>query len=199
MGRTHQSRALSNLPSEAELADAWEERRYASRELVDSRGRRLRVVFPGRRWGGPGPDFRGAVLALADGTLLHVVGREDAPTLDCLGQPIATLVLRPRPAWPAAWPGPGRATRRRSRRPGCDRRQEPWERELGPCVRTSSDVLRVVEEAGWARFRARTARFEGDLAVAEADQVLWRGLAEALGYSRNTAAFGRLAEAVPWS
>src|SRR5919198_6570821 len=115
--------------SEAELAAAWEERRYASRELVDSRGRRLRVVFPGRRWGGPGPDFRGAVLALADGTLLrgdvevhrrssgwaahghatnpayadvvlHVVGREDAPTLDDRGRPIATLVLRPEPRAP---------------------------------------------------------------------------------------------------
>src|SRR5919201_5824485 len=71
MGRTHQSRALSNLPSEAELADAWEARRYAAAELVDSRGRRLRVLFPGRRWGGPGPDFRGAVLALPDGSLLR--------------------------------------------------------------------------------------------------------------------------------
>src|SRR5919204_2542508 len=99
-------------PSEALLAQAWSERLYDADDLLDTAGQRLRVVFPGRRWGGPGPDFRGAVLALADGTLLrgdieihrlssgwaahghatnpayaavvlHVVGREDAPTLDC--------------------------------------------------------------------------------------------------------------------
>src|SRR6266705_2887028 len=58
-------------PTEADLAAAWETRAYPPTALVDSRGRRLQVVFPGRRWGGPGPDFRGAVLALADGTLLR--------------------------------------------------------------------------------------------------------------------------------
>ena len=45
------------------MADVWEQRAYAARYLVDCCGRHLRVVFPGRRWGGPGPDFRGAVLA----------------------------------------------------------------------------------------------------------------------------------------
>jgi hypothetical protein len=59
--------------------------------------------------------------------------------------------------------------------------------------------VRQVEAAGRARFLARAARFEADLTVAEPDQVLWRGMAEALGYTRNTAAFGRLADAVPWA
>src|SRR5947209_9949178 len=57
--------------SEAELADVWQDRRYATRWLVDCCGRHLRVVFPGRRWGGPGPDFVGAVLAERDGTLVR--------------------------------------------------------------------------------------------------------------------------------
>src|SRR5690349_13845793 len=57
--------------SEAELADVWQERAYAAHYLVDCCGRHLRVVFPGRRWGGPGPDFVGAVLAERDGTLLR--------------------------------------------------------------------------------------------------------------------------------
>src|SRR5919206_3868284 len=99
------------LPSEAALAAAWEGGTHGLRALVDDGGRRLWVVFPGRRWGGPGPDFRGAVLAVSDGTLvrgdievhrrasgwadhrhaadpaydgvvLHVVGLADAPTLD---------------------------------------------------------------------------------------------------------------------
>src|SRR5438874_7442485 len=57
--------------SEDELADAWQQRAYAAHYLVDCCGRHLRVVFPGRRWGGPGPDFVGAVLAQVDGTLIR--------------------------------------------------------------------------------------------------------------------------------
>src|SRR6266481_4641586 len=68
-------RADKQLPeriwSEAELADAWQHGSYAAQWLVDCCGRHLRVVFPGRRWGGPGPDFVGAVLAQADGTLVR--------------------------------------------------------------------------------------------------------------------------------
>ena len=51
------------IRSEAELADAWQQGSYAAQWLVDCCGHHLRVVFPGRRWGGPGPDFVGAVLA----------------------------------------------------------------------------------------------------------------------------------------
>src|SRR4029079_14317789 len=39
---------------------------------------------------------------------------------------------------------------------------------------------------------------EGDLHAVAADQVVWRGVCEALGYRRNTQPFGQLADAVPW-
>ncbi len=188
--------------SEAQLCAAWQERRYPPSGLVDSLRRRLHVVFPGRRWGGPGPDFRGALIALSDGTLLrgdvevhrrssgwvrhghardpryasvilHVVREDDAPATDASGRPIATAVL-PRPtllAFPA----------------------------LAPCRRDAPAVRELVREAGRTRFQGRVARFEGDLAAVDADQVVWRGIAEGLGYSRNTAAFARLADAVPWA
>jgi hypothetical protein len=104
--------------------------------------------------------------------VLHVVEVLDVPTLDADERPIATVALRPER-------GPPRPPR-------------------APCVRDEAALLDIVEAAGRERFRARAARFEGDLAVAAADQVLWRGVAEALGYVRNTAAFGRLAEAVAW-
>jgi hypothetical protein len=71
--------------------------------------------------------------------------------------------------------------------------------ERVPCLRQASSVLQVVEAAGRERFQARVARFEGDLSVVEPDQVVWRGVAEALGYRRNARPFGQLAEAVPWS
>ena len=162
------------------------------------------MVFPGRRWGGPGPDFRGAVLAARDGTLLrgdvevhprasswaahrhaqdgeyrqvvlHVVQIADAVALDGHSRPVPTVELEPEP---------GRG---------------PPPRLRVPCVRAPAAVLEIVEAAGCERFRARAARFEGDLAVEAPDQVLWRGVCEALGFQRNTRPFGQLAEAVAWS
>jgi hypothetical protein len=170
---------------------------------VDCCGRHLRVVFPGRRWGGPGPDFRGAVLAALDGTLvrgdvevhprasswaahrhaqdreyrqvvLHVVQLADAVALDGHRRHVPTVELEPEPG--RGPPPPPRV----------------------PCVRAPAAVLQIVEAAGCERFRARAARFEGDLAVEPPDQVLWRGVCEALGFQRNTRAFGQLAEAVAW-
>lgn len=172
----------------------------------------MRVVFPGRRWGGPGPDFVGAVLSEPGGSLvrgdielhlrasswvahghaadpaysrviLHVVQTADVVALDGRGEHIPTVQLELNPeeldARLLLWPA-GAA--------------EPM-----PCIRQARAVLEVVEAAGRERFRARVARFEGDLNAVEADQVLWRGVAEALGFRANTRAFGQLAEAVPWS
>ena len=190
------------LWSEAELAEAWQQGSYAAQWLVDCCGHHLRVVFPGRRWGGPGPDFVGAVLAQADGTLihgdvevhrrasswaghhhardpayrqvvLHVVQQRDALALDALGQHIPTVELV---IFERAVPRPVAA----------------------PCLRTAPAVLEVVAAAGRARFRARAARFEADLTVVDADQVLWRGVCEALGFKGNTRPFGQLADAVAW-
>jgi Protein of unknown function (DUF2851) len=195
--------ATSRLLSEDELVDVWQQRAYANHYLVDCCGRHLKVVFPGRRWGGPGPDFVGAVLADSDGTLLrgdvevhrrasawaahghagdpayaqvvlHVVQRADALALDGAGGHVPTVQLDPEP-------GRGPATP-----------------EAVPCLRQANSVLQVVEAAGRQRFQSRVARFEGDLSVAAPDQVLWRGVAEAVGFRRNTRAFGALAEAVPW-
>ena len=202
------SSTSSRLLSEAELSDVWAERAYAGRFLVDCCGRHLRVVFPGRRWGGPGPDFVGAVLAQADGQLirgdvevhvrasswaahghvadaayrqvvLHVVQAADGLALDWRGGHIPTVQLE-------LDPDPGRP-------PPAHRRIERV-----PCVRQAVAVRQIVEAAGLERFRARVARFEGDLSAVAPDQALWRGAAEALGFRRNVQPFGLLAEAVPW-
>lgn len=204
------------LRSEHELADAWQQRAYAARWLVDCCGRHLRVVFPGRRWGGPGPDFVGAVLAQMDGTLvrgdveihlrasswsahrhasdpayarvvLHVVQDADAVVVAADGGHLSTVTLEPERnslelGSPELVRGPPRG--------GLER---------VPCVRDAAAVLQIVEAAGNERFRARAARFEGDLSAVDADQVVWRGVAEALGYQRNRQPFGQLADAVPWA
>jgi hypothetical protein len=115
--------------------------------------------------------------------ILHVVQTADAVALDGRGEHVPTVQLELSPEDHALarlrWPS-GAA-------------------EPVPCIRQARAVLEVVEAAGRERFRARVARFEGDLNAVAADQVLWRGVAEALGFRANTRVFGQLAEAVPWS
>jgi hypothetical protein len=111
--------------------------------------------------------------------VLHVVGLADAMAVTLLGSHVPTVQLEP-------WRGPPPVVL-------------PPRSQWVPCVRSVPAVLSVVRAAGQERFRARQARFEGDLALVEADQVLWRGVCEALGFRRNAEPFGRLADAVPWA
>src|SRR5207244_2631691 len=81
--------------------------------------------------------------------VLHVVQHANAVALDSRGEHVPTVVLEPK--------------------------RGPPRRARAPCVRAAPAVLAIVEDAGRERFRARAARFEGDLAIEAADQVLWRG------------------------
>src|SRR5262245_31828166 len=68
---TQDSGLRTSRPTESLLATIWQRQWLNGPPLIDSLGRQLHVVYPGRRWGGPGPDFQGAVLSLADGSLLR--------------------------------------------------------------------------------------------------------------------------------
>ena len=188
------------------MADVWQARAYVGRYLVDCCGRHLRVVFPGRRWGGPGPDFVGAVLSQADGRLIrgdvevHVRASSwmaHGHTPDAAYRQVVLHVVQVSDGLALDWQGGHVPTVQLELEPG--RAPPPRRAERVPCVRQAKAVLQVVEAAGRERFRARVARFEGDLNAAEPDQVLWRGVAEALGFRRNTQTFGQLAEVVPWT
>ncbi|HLF71083.1 MAG TPA: DUF2851 family protein, partial [Dehalococcoidia bacterium] len=52
--------------NEAELSRLWEGQRFPGEALRTVDGRAVRVVYPGRRGGGPGPDFRDAVVFVGD-------------------------------------------------------------------------------------------------------------------------------------
>lgn len=79
----------------------------------------------------------------------------------------------------------------------------PLERGREPC-RTALErlgrggVQRTLEQAGEARFLEKASRFRRALGRQEADQVLYTGILEALGYSRNRAPFRKLARRLPW-
>lgn len=86
---------------------------------------------------------------------------------------------------------------------------QPWPSpdEEAPCSQRPSppDLLaQLLERAGEERLRAKAARFEADLAAAStlgaerlAEQALYVGLAEALGYRANQRPFRQLAAIVP--
>jgi hypothetical protein len=188
------------VEAETELVERWAA--AAGRDLVDTDGQVLAVHFPGRCWGGPGPDFRGALLRLASGELLrgdvevhrrasgwtshghahdtayrdvvlHVVGRADTATYDNTGRRLRTLELHASPAARDPLP-PAR-----------------------PCVRgPPADV--AIAQAAQQRLLRKAERFRQQLASASPDQVLWRGVAEALGYTHNGMAMARVADAVSW-
>jgi len=204
--------------SEADLVRLWEGQRFPPEALVSREGLALRVVYRGRLGGGPGPDFRDAVIAAGgvewrgdvelhvaasgfrqhghhrdpayDNVVLHVVFWDDdrRETRLACGRPVPTLALAP---WVARR---AQELRRWLARPA--RWQEPCRTalaRLGP-----AQVTAVLEETGDIRFREKADAFAAAMAAGEEEEALYRGLLEGLGYSRNRDPFRRLAEALPW-
>jgi hypothetical protein len=204
--------------SEADLVHLWEGQRFPAEALANREGLALRVAYRGRLAGGPGPDFRDAIIAAGgrewrgdvelhvaasafrqhghhrdpayDNLVLHVVFWDDegGETRLACGRSVPTLALAP---WVAR-----RADelRRWLARPA--RWQEPCRTalaRLGPAA-----VAAVLEEAGDARFREKVNAFAAAMAAADEEEVLYQSLLEGLGYSRNRDPFRRLAEVLPW-
>jgi hypothetical protein len=201
---------------------------YVRRDLLATEdGRRVTVVSPGAWSLSGGPDFRHARIRIGNelltgdveihlhssdwhrhghtaepafaGVILHVVYEHDAvrPCLSAFRrEEIPTLVMaRYLPADIAhlarivdvrGYPGEGVGG-------------------IGACCRHLREepgafpaALRVVEEAGEARFARLTRRYGRQLDSTEPEELLYRGLLEGLGFRRNRVAFTELARRVPW-
>ncbi len=206
--------------SEAQLVRLWEGQRFPPQALLTRSGLPLRVLFRGRTCArGPGPDFRDAIIATPSGlqlkgdvelhvrasafrqhghhrdpaydnVVLHVVFQDDegGSTLLACGRQVPVVALAPwvnRRAqevyqWLAAprrWQEPCRTARER----------------LG-----DQAVAAILESAGERRLKDKAATFRAALAQDYPEQVLYRGLLEACGYSRNREPFRQLAQALPW-
>ncbi|HLQ33247.1 MAG TPA: DUF2851 family protein [Chloroflexota bacterium] len=220
---THQSQPRARR-NERWLADIWQRQSFGRHSLLTTSGLSFKVVFPGLCTGQAGPDFRDAILALNDGSLLrgdvelhldssgwrqhghdrdaaydrvllHVVLQDDEPVRNSSGDPILTLELAGRLGPRRTPAAPPRAL------------HEPTP-QLSYVVAPCRNVLpRLGAEAvganltqlGLERFQAKQAAFEGELAEFQPDQALYAGLLEALGYSRNRVPFRQLAAEVPLS
>ncbi|MDQ3856219.1 MAG: DUF2851 family protein [Chloroflexota bacterium] len=173
-------------------------------------GRRIEVIYRGQWSHGYGPDFRDAILSfghgpavrgdvelhvrssdwrahghdrnpLYDRVILHVVWEHD-PRVGLQG---AVLEL-------SRWIDPSVHLAR----------QEPGLLDTSVCSvfgspEMTARALGVIESAGDARFDAKVAALEGDLAARSADQVLYAAVMECMGYSENKVPFRLLAESLP--
>ena len=202
--------------SEKLVARLWEEQRPLRFPLATSDGDEIQVVYRGRRRWDRGPDFTGALIAWPgaklkqgdvevhlrssdwwshghhrdphyNGVILQVVLWDDAPLgsvrrdgiripvvalFSYLSIPLDTLLMAP----------------------------EPETRPPIPCWPGSPDdtaLAAILDDCGRERLAAKAARFESDLTCTYPDQLLYQGIAVALGYSQNRLPFRRLAERLP--
>ncbi len=196
--------------SEDALAVLWSRAHMLAEALVTEDGRRLRVVYPGRRSAAAGPDFRDAVLVdEAGGRLVgdvelhisaggwrahghHVDANYNGVALHVVFSPKGSRVTRLQSGMEA----PVAALE------GVAARLEGASDDALPDlagVRLTGDpdeVAAALDAAGDARFLAKSRGFGLELGALDADEVLYRGLMDALGYSANRGAFGALARRV---
>lgn len=197
-------------------------RRWASGELIGlplhtTSGERLTVLYPGRPGGGAGPDFRDAVIRLGDvRTLygdveLHVRGsswRSHGHGHDPRYQRVILHVVYSTDLEPTRLPDgqhvPVLALADAVTPPTLPLR--PPERSSWPCQDQETRLeeaalLALLDAAGESRFLEKAAAFLVELATVEAEGnwsaesiILFRGLAEGMGYGRERDLFRTVGE-----
>ena len=205
----------AGLPSEKLLVQVWKGRHLRQGGLITDDGPVVEVVFPGWQNTDRGPDFRGAIVATGAGKLLkgdvemhvlssdwvahghdrdplydavaaHVVWRIDnpGPTRVAKGALVPTLALEGSADLEAAMLGKPAQGANASL---CLRRE----------ALSSREKAAVLDEAGEQRFEEKAAALESNIAVKGAEQALYEGLMEALGYSKNKGPFVELSQIMP--
>ena len=195
-------------PEEA-VARLWQNADRLASGLVTQDGRRLKVLYPGRRSGSAGPDFRDCVLSTESGEIVvgdvevhvteggwnahghHVDSNYNGVVLHVVlapsGRTMTTLESRAEAPVAAI----GAVPRKEEREP------EPGRQEDAGVP--ASAIEEKLDGAGDERFLAKADGYRMELEAGDAEQVLYAGIMEALGYSANRRPFAALAARVPMS
>lgn len=200
------------VADEDDLCRLWAARAFPAEALVTTAGERVQVIYPGRRSGGGGPDFQGAILSDAagrlragdvevhlrsgdwvahghradpayNGVILHVVLEDDGSA--CLradGRSIPVLALAAWVTAPLAHAAADLAPLRACR--------------VSPALLTQ-DVCAIIRRAGHARLEGKAMALEAQIAALGPQQALFAALLDAAGYSRNRVPCAHLAERLP--
>lgn len=211
---------LRSQLTEAQLTHIWRGRRFPDGALVTAAGVPVRVIFQGRPGRGPGPDFRGAVIAGPSGlpvrgdvelhvheasfrahghdrdaayanVVLHVVfdsgGASETPLPGGGAAPVVAL---------ASW-----VARRAGEIEQWLARPLLWREPCADSVMRlgAEGVQAALEAEGDRRFAAKVARFAEAVRIGGAEQAMYEGLLEAMGYGGNAPPMLMLARLLPWS
>ncbi len=195
---------------ERTVVDCWERQSFPtlSLEALD-----CSVVFRGMPSDAGGPDYQDAILAIGGRAVVggdiefHVRSSDWYRHGHHLNPAYNRVILH------VVWTDDGTSTLRTDgsvvpvlavgdqQRLGL-----PTSRHLlpHPCIQSfaafdTEPLLLAIHEFGLERFRARADTFAADVSALGCDEVAYRALLEALGYSANRAAFRALAEAVPYA
>lgn len=205
--------------SEQQLTAIWRGRRFPQGALVTRAGVAVHVIFQGRAGRGPGPDFRGAVIAGPSGLSLrgdvelHVrassfhAHRHHADP--AYANVILHVVFEDDTGADTPLPGGGVAPVI-ALAPWVAKRSEELQRWLEwpllwrePCHDAVQRLgvggaQTALEAEGDRRFAAKTARFAATVRSSGLEQALYEGLLEALGYGGNAPPMLALARRLPW-
>lgn len=195
--------------SERQLVEIWQNQSLAKSSLLTEDGEPIEIVYPGRINDDRGGDFRDAVIATGHGlvkgdvelhlksigwyqhrhhlnsdynrVILHVVMWHDGNTITSLanGNSIPILALEKYLSHPSGQRSISAAT--------CGHN--------GGCP--SEPVIDFLDRAGEERFQGKASRYRYYLSIMEPEQVLYQGIMEVLGYSKNKLYFQALAQRLP--
>ena len=208
------------------LARLWQKRAARQLHFKTQGGRRVRVLYPGRSSSSAGPDFRDALLEVEgvglvhgdveihlrqrdwhnhghgtdpnyNGVVLHAALEVDPePTNLQSGRPVPVISLQALLDEPTDEPTDEKESSGPAQLSGL------WgilrSRGYAP-PETLEEMGELLDRAGDARFLHKSRRFQLFLAEQPPDQVLYEGLAEALGYRHNQQAFLKLAARAPYA
>ncbi len=206
---------------ESLLVHIWQRQLIVSQGLTTAGGQRATIIYPGRINRDAGPDFKDAVISLDEApplrgdvevhvrvqdwlahghhrdagynrVILHVVlgndRLEQARTPLENGGQAPVLALSPHLTGPLEQVESAVLSGLDSS-PRCPARQH--------ASRSALDF--ALEQAGVARLRLKAAQLASRLTSMPAEEVIYRGLMRALGYSKNKQAFEKLAAMAPVS
>ena len=208
---THRGETINRLgrigeprrgPEEA-VVRLWQNADRLASGLVTQDGRRLKVLYPGRRSSTAGPDFQDCVLSTDSGDIVvgdvevhvtaggwtahghHVDSNYNGVVLHVVLAPtgLSTTTLESRAEAPIAAIGVVSQDEESDAELVLEKAEE---------IRTST-LQEKLDRAGDDRFRSKADGYVMELEEGDAEQVLYAGIMEALGYSANRKPFAALA------
>ena len=219
--RSRRQKNLRRQIPESLLARLWKERATRQHNLRTTEGRRVKILYPGRRGVEAGPDFRDALIyregtGLERGDVeLHLTpkdwNRHGHASDHRYNGVVLHGVLAP-PDAPQPLPHGGAAPAvglqdllqpysNFDYKGKKDQRNLLWAHLNSrgyPKPATRPEAFLILERAGRARFLQKAAAFLSLMEKINPQEALYQSLMESLGYSENRAGFLELAQRVPY-